>query len=68
MRMHVPQFRVVKQQFVSQKNRLRGFAKNRFKSSVLAALRNLFLASSQFLVEGITKGSVFPKGAIERFR
>jgi len=42
-------FRVIKQQFGFQKTRLRGMAKNRCKSSVLAALTNLFLARRQLL-------------------
>lgn len=42
-------FHVIKQQFQSQKIRLRGMAKNRCKVNVLAALTNLFLARSQLL-------------------
>jgi hypothetical protein len=40
---------VIKQQFVFQKTRLRGMAKNRFKIFVLAALTNLFLGRSRLL-------------------
>jgi IS5 family transposase len=40
-------FRVIKQQFGFQKTRLRGLAKNRCKSNVLAALSSLFQARRQ---------------------
>ncbi len=42
-------FRVIKQQFGVQKTRLRGLAKNRCKTHVLAALSNLFQARRQLL-------------------
>lgn len=42
-------FRVIKQQFVLQKTRLRSLAKNRCKINVMAALTNLFLARRRLL-------------------
>jgi IS5 family transposase len=42
-------FRVIKQQFVFQKTRMSGLAKNRCKINVLAALSNLFQARHQLL-------------------
>ena len=42
-------FRLIKQQFCFQKNRLRGMFKNRCKVNVLAALSNLFMARYELL-------------------
>jgi transposase, IS5 family len=42
-------FRVIKKQFGFQKTRLRGLAKNRCKTNVLAALSNLFQARRKLL-------------------
>jgi len=42
-------FWVIKQQFGFQKTRLRGLAKNRYKTNVMAALTNLFLVRRRLL-------------------
>jgi IS5 family transposase len=43
---------VIKQQFVFQKTRLRGLAKNRCKTNMLAALSNLFQARRRLFAAG----------------
>ncbi len=45
-------FRVIKQQFVFQKTRLRGMAKNHCKMMVLAALTNLFFGEKEMISNG----------------
>ena len=45
-------FRVIKQQFGYQKNRLRVIAKNHCKVNVLAGLTNLYLARGYLMATG----------------